>query len=194
MTQDVPDWARELIDKVDGLATKEDVDALAKQVDTLSGQVGNLRGREAEREVQDNILSLVDGYLGQGALYIQKSYYYQIPSVLRGMISVAVSSGVIEQEQAGHIYSTDCILSGTINGAYTYVMAEISTTIDDKDIIRARDRAQAIKEVTRSESVPVVIGGFISARMRKIAENEGVRVIVSPEMERLAVGGSDDTE
>ena len=64
-----------------------------------------------------------------------------------------------------------------------HVVAEVSRSIADHDIVRAADRAQIWSLVTECETLAVVIGARIEPKQQALAQEHSVTILIHKALE-----------
>ena len=95
-------------------------------------------------------------------------------------IEAAEAQGLISESQADHVLLADIIIRARrgVDRRYVHGVFEVSRTIGQNDIRRARDRADAVAAATGEEAVAAVIGGTIQPPQRAQAEELDVQVLI----------------
>ncbi|MDE2788386.1 MAG: hypothetical protein OXL37_17245 [Chloroflexota bacterium] len=148
----------------------------------MQGQLNNLTGTDYERKVVKRAPRAARRYLGLrdvGVVYgIDVSGSIDIPALLEK----ATESRAITDEQADEVERADLILKGARTGnEEVFVIAEVSMTIDDSDIDRARNRANILNDASGLPTLAVVVGAAISEANRGRANYSGITVIIMGE-------------
>ena len=108
----------------------------------------------------------------------------EVPTI-PDLLYEAHASGLITYEQLEDVDDADLILFGkTIEGPDSYVLAEVSLTINDHDIGQAHRRAAVLTADSGVQTKAAVIGAQISDANWDLAKNSNVAVIIEPDEER----------
>ena len=109
-----------------------------------------------------------------------KSLDMTMPEELEDAIYEAVDRGDIARTDADAVMVADFIMRGTAGDerAYTYVLAEISSTLNRRDITRARERAASLEAATGQRTVPVAAATVIAEPQRAQADTEKVALFL----------------
>ena len=155
---------------------------LEGRVDRLEGTVGRLVGAELEREVHANIVNIASRELGLNRVRILQSKIVTRSPEFQDAIDDAEEQNRINSEQGSHLERADVILVARRKGTReaVHVLAEISGLIGDRDITRARGRADTLSAIKGTAVIPVVVGGSIAPIQRTAADRQGVSIIVTP--------------
>ena len=151
----------------------------------MEGMIGELQGAELERKVQRYIDSLAARHFRLRRPHILRSFYVPISHDLLDAAEDAELAGRISLEQFQGLIMADVILSGIARdtGEPMYVLAEVSRTIHNNDITRARERADTLAAVTDTQCLAVAVGTFIEPPQRRLAQELSVLVIGTPELD-----------
>ena len=118
---------------------------LEREIETLKTDVGTLKGSDIERRARENILNIVKDELGlsRGSILLARGRNTD-PEFL-GYINNAEVLSLITEEQADHVLLADIIIRArrVEDRRYVHGVFEVSRTIGQNDIQRARDRADA---------------------------------------------------
>ena len=156
----------------------------------LEGTVGRLQGAELERHIHANIAGMVCTPLGIRHPRVLKSVVVSTVPELFSLLHPAQDDGRIDQTQFDRLMQTDIILSArTGNAQQVYVVIEISRTVYDEDLTRARERADILAAASGTPALALVIGYIIPPPQRRKAEELGVHLM---ETARLAAVVDDE--
>ena len=150
----------------------------------MQGTIGRLVGAELEREVHANIVSIASRELGLNRVRILQSKIVARGPELQDSIDDAEEQGIISATEGAHLELADIIIRGRrkTDRQECYVVIEVSTAINDRDIARARERSQTLAAIQDAPAIPAVVGGVIAAPQRARADREGVSVIITLRM------------
>ena len=95
---------------------------------------------------------------------------------LRAAIYDAVEQGLVTDAAASNLEVADVILQGRRgqDRGYIHLTVEISQTIGNNDVRRARERADTLAAATGEEAAAAVIGGVIHPPQQRLALELGV--------------------
>ena len=158
------------------------VEGLTGQVEGLTGQVGNLAGADLERQVHANIIHFA-GRLKLRKVRILKSQIVGDNEELQDCLADAEEQGIISLEQEAQIQQADIVFRGRHrrSAQSVHVVAEVSRSIADYDIVRAADRAQILALATGCETLAIVIGVRIEPKQQTLAQCRNVAVLLYKE-------------
>ena len=161
---------------------EERVDDLAAEQRIMRGQLNNLTGIDYERRVVRRASRIVRRYLGVRSAEVLLAINRPDGDTIANLSNDSADQGIITEDDADELDRTDVILRGSSpEGEEVYVVGEISITIDDSDVDRARDRARILRTASDTTTHAAVIGTSISDANRERAGNSGVTVIIQDE-------------
>ena len=150
------------------------------QMDTMQGQLNNLTGTDYERRIVKRSRGLAQRYLSIKQARLLQAISLPDDPTIPNLLQDAVASGVITYEQADDVDESDLIMLGnTADNLDSYVLAEVSITIDDHDVDRAQRRAAALSVAAGVPVVAAVIGTNISDANRERANDSNVAIIMA---------------
>ena len=152
----------------------------------VENQTANLVGSDIERRVHGNVINLTGRRLGLRRARVLRSNIMSMDPELQQAIEEAEDQGLITGNQAEQVENTDIIIRGysTAEGSDVHPAIEVSRTIHDDDITRARERADNLAKImgTSPLAIAVVIGGRIEPPQQELADGLAVRTIIQPEL------------
>ena len=177
-----------LEDQVGALTTQ--VAALTTQVAALTTQVGNLTGRvdnlinqvsdlqgfSLEFRIQGKIQSLLHRRLKFRGAQILKSLSAPPGASFYNFLQNAVDQNRITDDDVGQLLSADLLLRARLPDSteQVHVAVEVSRTVGNDDITRARERADLLAAAAGTQGRAVVIGTIIPEPQRERAAALGV--------------------
>ena len=165
------------------------VGSLQGTVGSLAGTVGRLQGAELERKIHANIAGMVCTPLGIRRPRVLKSILAATVPELFDLLDPALDDGRINRAQFDSLMQTDIILAAREGNAQpVYVAIEISRTVHDEDLDRARERADILAAASGVSALALVIGYIIPPPQRRKAEELAVHLM---ETAGLAAAGED---
>ena len=192
---DVPERLRKVEDKVDALADVPErlanvettvdtmqgqMSSMQSQIGTMQGQLNNLNGTDYERRIVRRSRGIVERQLGIRQAQLLQAVTVPDNTTVPNLLRNAVVGGAISGEQEEDVDDADIILFGnTSDGSDSYVVAEVSITIDDHDVDRAYRRAAVLHTASGVPAKAAVIGAQISDANRERAENLNVGVVIA---------------
>ena len=134
-----------------------------------------------EREVHANIVNIASRQLGLNRVRILQSKIVIRPPELQDAIDDAEEWGLITEAQGSHLEQTDVILAARRKSdrEAVHVAVEVSSLIGERDINRARERADTLAIVRGTPAIPAVVGGSIAPPQQALADCQGVSVVTT---------------
>ena len=166
---------------------KTDTAELKVGLRRLAGTVGRLQGAELERKIHANIAGMVCTPLGIRRPRVLKSILAATVPELFDLLDPALDDGRINRAQFDSLMQTDIILAAREGNAQpVYVAIEISRTVHDEDLERARERADILAAASGVSALALVIGYIIPPPQRRKAAELSVHLM---ETASLAAAG-----
>ena len=145
-----------------------------REMTVLSGRIANSVGSRYEKEAARLAPRLVRRLLGFSSATVSHQAWQP-----GGIIDVAADSDNITDAEAMDLGRVDLVVSGNDrDGQPSHIVAEISVTVQENDVIRAAQRARILRRATGEAASAAVIGEEIEDDARHTAEREGVAYIV----------------
>ena len=145
-----------------------------REMTVLSGRIANSVGSRYEQEAARLAPRFVRRLLGFSAAMVTHKAWQP-----GGIIDVAADSDNITDAEAMDLGRVDLVVSGNDrDGQPSHIVAEISVTVQENDVIRAAQRARILRRATGEAAIAAVIGEEIEDDARHTAEREGVAYIV----------------
>lgn len=168
--------------KADMSEVKNDVAELKGAQERMQGQLNNLTGTDYERKVVKRAPRAARRYLGLHNIGVVYGIDVAGNIDIQALLEKATESRAITDEQADEVERADLILKGErTSNEEVFAIVEVSITIDDSDIDRARNRANILTDASGLSALAVVIGTAISDANRERANYSGVTVIIMGE-------------
>lgn len=145
----------------------------------IRSKLDRLVGISWEQRAYIRILNIAKDHLDLTHGRVLKSNVINMRQRLRDHIDDAEEQGLITLDAAADLHVVDLIIRGRRRSDRTYVHAaiEVSRTINDDDVTRARDRARTLSTVVGAEAMAVVVGESVNPPQQTLADREGVRVV-----------------
>ena len=173
--------------KADTAELKSDMAGVKTALRRLEGTVGRLQGAELERKIHANIAGMVCTPLGIRRPRVLKSILAATVPELFDILDPAQDAGRINRTQFDRLMQTDIILAARDGSAQpVYVAIEISRTVHDEDLDRARERADILAAASGVPALALVIGYIIPPPQRRKAAEMAVHLM---ETASLAAAG-----
>ena len=154
---------------------RSDVAELKAGQRTMQGNIARMIGKEYERTVTRQAIALAGDFLGAPDPQIIWAQTNQDNTELYRLLRAAVKAGRISANESSMIRGADIVLS---DGAGGYCLAEVSITLDDSDITRARRRADLLAQAVAAQAQAFVIGTQILDTSRDLAAAQRVTVCI----------------
>ena len=129
-----------------------------------------------EQTAARRLLPRITQELGLSRSRVLKSLDRTLPEDVENALYDAVDRGDISRDEANSVTVSDFIMSGNSgdDDARTYVLAEVSGTLNRHDITRAKERAAILAKATGARATPAVAAATIPEPQRRQAINEKV--------------------
>jgi outer membrane murein-binding lipoprotein Lpp len=127
---------------------KKDVDILKQDVDLLKKDVAYLKGSDRERWYRDKAHAVFGRIILKGKPFEEKAAEILWDAYKRGQIS---------KEERDEVLSADLLWSGERDGKFVVLVVEVSFTISQYDVERAKKRAEILRKLGIL-AIPVVGG------------------------------------
>ena len=175
--------------ETDTAELKSDMAEVKTALRRLAGTVGRLQGAELERKIHANIAGMVCTPLGIRRPRVLKSILAATVPELFDLLDPALDDGRINRAQFDSLMQTDIILAARGGNAQpVYVAIEISRTVHDEDLDRARERVDILAAASGTAALALVIGYIIPPPQRRKAAEMAVHLM---ETASLAAAGED---
>ena len=150
------------------------------RVNTLTGQVGNLRGERYERRLKRRLPNLLYSRCGLDDCQLLQDPEENLPPQMLNALREQQRAGEITGEELDHLQEADYIARarGMADGVERYVVVEAALTVDDRDIERARSRADTLDRVTGVATLAMVVGETVNAPQESRAQEHGVTLLL----------------
>ena len=163
-----------LTTQVGNLTTQ--VSNLTGRIDNLTNQVSDLQGFSLEFRIQGKIQSLLHRRLKFRGAQILKSLSAPPGASFYNFLQNAVDQNRITDDDVGLLLSADLLLRARLPDSteQVHVAVEVSRTVGNDDITRARERADLLAAAAGTQGRAVVIGTIIPEPQRERAAALGV--------------------
>ena len=152
------------------------VSNLTGRIDNLTNQVSDLQGFSLEFRIQGKIQSLLHRRLKFRGAQILKSLSAPPGASFYNFLQNAVDQNRITDDDVGQLLSADLLLRARLPDSteQVHVAVEVSRTVGNDDITRARERADLLAAAAGTQGRAVVIGTIIPEPQRERAAALGV--------------------
>ena len=166
--------------KTDVAGLKTDVAELKTSVARLEIQMGQVRGSHLEIEAQRRMLPILAQQLGLRRARTVHSLTSQLSGEYLERLYNAEEVGHIPDLATEDVRNTDVIMHAirSADRQPVWIIVEVSATIDQHDIARARERADLVAAAYSQEAMAVVAGELIHSADRQRADDNAVAVII----------------
>ena len=166
--------------RTDASDVKAGLENLETQVTSMSGTVSAFAGAFYEDHASNLALLIIrDEMLITEPRTLARR---QLRGELQDIVLSASKNGAITAHESNQLQVANLVVSGTDhNGDAVYVLAEISITVQDNDIDRARYRAQILQKATGVTTMAAAI----VATLPEGPPPEDVRLLVIPTSQEL---------
>ena len=153
----------------------ERLDRLEATLSRLEGRVSNFEGNDYERRIRNRLLfrATLRFNLNQPILAMVQDVQ-SIPE-LNSIIHRAIQSGAITEDDAADIHNADIIIKDEDN---RYLLAEVSITADETDLVRAVRRAGLLAGVANATVIPALVASNVPESQRALADARGVSLFI----------------
>ena len=165
--------------KADTAELKSDMTGVKATTGRQAGSLGRLEGADLERKIQANIAAMLGDRPEFRHPRVLKSIVVPAGSELFDILYPALDAGRIDRRQFRSLLRADIILSvRDANARFSYVVIEISRTVHDDDLTRARERADILAAASAAPAVALAIGQVIPPPQRRKAQELAVMLEV----------------
>ena len=153
----------------------ERLDRLEATLSRLEGRVSNFEGNDYERRIRNRLLfrATLRFDLNQPILAMVQELQ-SIPE-LNSIMHRAIQSGAITEDDAADIHNADIIIKDEDN---RYLLAEVSITADETDLVRAVRRAGLLAGVANATVIPALVASNVPESQRALADARGVSLFI----------------
>ena len=148
-------------------------------VNTLTGQVGNLRGERYERRLKRRLPNLLHSRCQLDHCELLQNPEENLAPQLLNALRGRQRDGKVTAAEMDNLLEADYIVKarGTEDDGERYVVVEAALTVDDRDIERARGRAETLATVTGVATLALVVGETINPPQWSRAQGQGVTLL-----------------
>jgi hypothetical protein len=161
-------------------AIERDVGKITHRVTALERDVASLKGDSLEVRIHQRIRPYLSQKLRLRRPRTVHSVVVDTDRDLQKAVYDAVDADRITVNQEARVFATDLILRAqrVKNRANVWVAVEASNTLDERDVERARESADALQVIFGEQSIAAVMGHTIPAEPRQVADACGVEVFL----------------
>ena len=146
----------------------------------MQGQLNNLSGTDYERRVARFLRRYAIRRLNLYNAALLYSVTLPDNNTIPELLDAAVANGVISNDRADELAEVDLIVSGNFeaaDGELVYVAAEVSITVFEDDVDRAKERAGIMAQICGIPVKAAVVGDTIFEYVREYAASNGVMAV-----------------
>lgn len=147
------------------------------RLNRLEGKMGNFEGNDYEHRIANHAMLRARRHFGLNNPVIAMSNYLPHSPDFDRVLTRAVQSGEISDDDMYDLYEADIIVSDDDN---RFVVFEVSLTADSDDIARAVRRADVMAAISEAESMPAVATENIHELQQDLADRMNVAVFIIP--------------
>lgn len=157
-------------------ATNENFRVANARLNRMEGRQGNFEGHDYEHRSANRAMLRARRHFGLNNPIIAMSNYLPHSPDFDRVLTRAVQSGEISNDDMYDLYEADIIVSD----GNRYVVFEVSLTADSDDIARAARRAGVMAAISGAESMAAVATETIHELQQDLAERMNVAVFIIP--------------
>ena len=159
---------------------KSRLDTVEHDVAEIKIDVAALKGDSLEVRMHRWIRPFLSQKLGLRRPDIVQGAASDTDRGLQEAVYKAVDANRITARQETRVFATDLILRAQRGSDRTivWVAVEASNTLDERDVERARESAEALQAIFGDQSTAAVMGHAIPAEPRRLADAGGVEVFL----------------
>ena len=159
---------------------EHDVAEIKDRVTTVERDVAALKGDSMEVRIHQRIRPYLSQKLRLRRAHTVHSVVVDTDRDLQEAVYDAVDADRITANQEARVFATDLILRAqrAKDRTTVWVAVEASNTLDERDVERARESADALQAIFGEQSTAAVMGHSIPAKPRQLAETSGVEVFL----------------
>ncbi len=187
----LPDGFLQLPSRMDRMESdisglKSDVIKINRNLDYLNDNVSTLMGEREERKIASRIHSVIAQPLGLRRARVILSIGEVAPRDLLDPIEDARDEDRISEEQFSRILNTDMVFTarrrrnGSTERDPIWCAVEISMTVRDDDVVRARETADALTQAVGGDTLAIVSGPTITDEAQYMLDGKEVMYAPSP--------------
>ncbi|MYC38966.1 MAG: hypothetical protein F4X66_18955 [Chloroflexi bacterium] len=147
------------------------------RLNRLEGKMGNFEGNDYEHRIANHAMLRARRHFGLNNPVIAMSNYLPHSPDFDRVLTRAVQSGEISDDDMYDLYEADIIVSDDDN---RFVVFDVSLTADSDDIARAVRRADVMAAISDAESMPAVATENIHELQQDLADRMNVAVFIIP--------------
>ena len=157
-----------------------DIAELKAGQNRMQGQLNNLSGTDYERRVARFLRRYAIRRLNLYNAALLYSVTLPDNNTIPEMLDAAVANGVITNDVADELAEVDLVVSGNFgaaDGELVYVAAEVSITVFEGDVDRAKERAAILAQISGMPVKAAVVGETVFEYIGEYAARNGVTAV-----------------
>ena len=147
------------------------------RLDRLEGNMNRLIGTDYERKAARRASRRANRYLGMEDVRVIYAVTMPDNNQFPEILDNAIRAGRMNESEADELEEVDIVMRGPGG----YVVAEVSITLDETDVQRARERAGLLSKAVAEPVRAIVIGARALDAASQLAAANHVAVIILPE-------------
>ena len=149
------------------------------RMNTLTGQVGNLRGERYERRLKRRLPNLLRSRCQLDHCELLQNPEENLPPQMLNALWGQQRAGKVTAAELDNLLEADYIVRarGLEDDGERYVVVAAALTVDDRDIERARERADTLERATGMATLALVVGETINPPQWSRAQGQGVTLL-----------------
>ncbi len=158
----------ERLEKVEVRLEKVEVrlEKLEKNQQQMMNDIADLKGERLERRYREYAHAYFSGLLKRIRVIRRDQ--------LASMLDDAEEQGIISAQERLEVLWSDLVVRGRAGDEEQYLLAEVSSVIDVRDVEHAIARAQILQKVVQKPVIAVVAGNKITRKAKATATRQGV--------------------
>ncbi len=143
----------------------------------MEGNMNRLIGSDYERKAARRASRLAKRYLGMEDMRVIYAITMPDSNQFPAILNNAVRAGRMDASEADELEEVDIVM----RGPREYAVAEVSITVDESDVQRARERAGLLSKAVTEPVRGIVIGVHTLDSASQLAATNHVAVMILPE-------------
>ena len=143
----------------------------------MEGNMNRLIGSDYERKAARRASRLAKRYLGMEDMRVIYAITMPDSNQFPAILNNAVRAGRMDASEADELEEADIVM----RGPGEYAVAEVSVTVDESDVQRARERAGLLSKAVTEPVRGIVIGAHTLDSASQLAATNHVAVMILPE-------------
>ncbi len=143
----------------------------------MEGNMNRLIGSDYERKAARRASRLAKRYLGMEDMRVIYAITMPDSNQFPAILNNAVRAGRMDASEADELEEVDIVMRGPSE----YAVAEVSITVDESDVQRARERAGLLSKAVTEPVRAIVVGVHTLDSASQLAATNHVAVMILPE-------------